>query len=194
MQIRNNLQRYGLAAILLHWILAVLIVGLFALGKYMVDLTYYDPWYKKAPDLHRSAGVTVAALFCVRLAWRISNLQPSAIGRFWEQRLALFMHRLFYLLVACVAVSGYMITTADGQAISVFSVFEIPATVYGFENQEDVAGEIHEWLTSLLIALLVLHALAALKHHFIDRDSTVRRMLGMTLSNNRNSGINLPKE
>ena len=78
--------------------------------------------------------------------------------------------------------SGYLITTADGQAVVVFGLFEIPATLYGLENQEDVAGAIHDWLATLLIALAALHGLAALKHHFIDRDPTLLRMLGMSAS------------
>lgn len=62
---------------------------------------------------------------------------------------------------------------------SVFGWFEIPATFYGFGNQEDIAGVVHEWLANLMIELVVLHSLAALKHHFLDCDPTLRRMLGL---------------
>lgn len=174
----NNLNRYGLVSVLLHWGMAVLIIGLFLLGKYMVDLDYYDPWYRKAPDLHRSIGVIVAGLMLFRLGWRLANVRPTEIGKSWERTIATWVHRIFYLLIAGIVVSGYLITTADGQGVFVFNWFEIPAAFNGFENQEDIAGEVHEWLTNSLIALVMLHALAALKHHFIDRDSTLRRMLG----------------
>lgn len=179
MRLRNDLQGYGLVSVLLHWIMAVVIIGLFALGKYMVDLDYYHPWYQKAPDLHRGLGVIVAALFLFRLGWRLSNPHPEIVGKPWERRAAVWVHRLFYALIAAIVVSGYLITTADGQAVSVFGWFEIPATIYGFDNQEDIAGVVHEWLANGLIALAVLHSLAALKHHFIDRDPTLRRMLGL---------------
>ena len=177
-QLRNTQDKYGLIAMLLHWGMAILIVGMFTLGTYMVELDYYDPWYKKAPDLHRSFGVIVAGLMIYRLGWRLSNVRPRALGEAWERRIATGLHRLFYVLIAAIVVSGYLITTADGQPVSVFNWFKIPATISGFDNQEDIAGEIHEWLTTTLIVLVILHTLAALKHHFINRDITLRRMLG----------------
>ncbi len=177
MKLINNLQSYGLIAILLHWIMTVLILGLFVLGEYMVDLTYYDPWYIKAPDFHRSFGVVVAFLFIYRLIWRIRNIRPNVEGKQWEKSTALAVHRLFYLLIAIICISGYLITTADGQAVLIFGWFSLPATLYRFNNQEDIAGLIHEWSTHVLLILATLHGLAALKHHFINHDSTLRRML-----------------
>jgi cytochrome b561 len=177
-QFRNTQDKYGLIAILLHWGIAILIVGLFALGTYMVDLDYTHPWYTRAPDLHRSFGVIVAVLMLYRFGWRLFNLRPLEIGNEWERQIAKWLHRFFYLLIAAIVVSGYLITTADGHPLSVFNWFEIPAAFKGYPNQEDVAGEIHEWLTILLMVLVSVHALAALKHHFINRDSTLRRMLG----------------
>ena len=180
MQLRNNPKCFGLVSVQLHWSMALLIVGLFALGKYIVDLDYYDPWYKTLPELHLGVGMILALMLIVRLGWRLSNPHPQIIGELWEQRVALSVHRLFYLLLALIFVSGYLITTADGKALSLFSWFDIPATLYGYENQEDIAGVVHEWLSNGLIALATLHTLAALKHHFINRDSTLRRMLGLT--------------
>jgi cytochrome b561 len=177
MLLRNNSQGYGLVSVLLHWIMAVLIIGLFVLGEYMVDLDYYHPWYLKAPDLHRSVGVGVTVLLAFRMGGRLVNPNPKPIGKPWEQRAAAWVHWLFYALIAAIAISGYLITSAEGQAVSVFGWFEIPATVYGFNNQEDIAGTVHEWLSNTLIALVILHSLAALKHHFIDRDPTLRRIL-----------------
>ncbi|HEB98684.1 MAG TPA: cytochrome b [Thiotrichales bacterium] len=182
MRLRNDPQGYGLVSVGLHWLMAALVIGLFLLGEYMVDLDYYHPWYQKAPDLHRSLGVITAGLLLLRFAWRLANPLPEILGAPWERRLARWVHRLFYILIAAVVTSGYLITTADGQAVAVFGLFEIPATLYGLENQEDVAGAIHDWLASLLMVLAALHGLAALKHHFIDRDPTLLRMLGMSVS------------
>ncbi len=178
MRLGNDRQAYGLVSILLHWVMAVLIIGLYALGSYMVDLDYDHPWYHKAPDLHRDLGVIVAALLLVRLGWRLSNPHPEIAGEPWERVTAVWVHRLFYVMIAAITVSGYLITTADGHALPVFDWLEIPATIYGLDEQEDMAGEAHEWLANGLIALAGLHTLAALKHHFVDRDPTLRRMLG----------------
>jgi cytochrome b561 len=73
--------------------------------------------------------------------------------------------------------SGYLISTADNRPAPFFGLFEIPALFTAFEHQEDIAGEIHEICVWSLIILAGLHAAAALKHHLIDRDSTLRRML-----------------
>ena len=178
MPLRNDPKRYGLVSILLHWTMAALIIGLFFLGEYMVDLDYYHPWYQKAPDLHRSLGFLVAALLLPRWIWRLINPLPVIEGKPWEQRTAVWVHRLFYVLIAGAVISGYLISTADGQGIDVFGWLDIPAVFYGAENQEDIAGELHEVLTHILFLLALLHGLAALKHHFIDRDPTLRRMLG----------------
>ena len=78
--------------------------------------------------------------------------------------------------MAAIMLSGYLISTADGRAIEVFSWFEVPATLSDIDGQEDIAGDIHEILAWTLIVLVALHALAALKHHFIDKDTTLKRM------------------
>lgn len=89
------------------------------------------------------------------------------------------VHFMLYLLLFMVMASGYLISTADGRGIGFWGLFEIPATLHGIEKQEDIAGIIHLILASTLIGIALLHAGAALKHHFIDRDSTLKRMLGL---------------
>ncbi len=76
-------------------------------------------------------------------------------------------------------ISGYLISTADGRAIEVFNWFSIPALGELFSDQADIAGEIHYYLAFSLIGLAVLHALAALKHHYINKDNTLKKMLGV---------------
>jgi cytochrome b561 len=80
-----------------------------------------------------------------------------------------------YLIMAALFTSGYLISTADGNGIEVFDLFSVPATLTG-DNQEDIAGDIHEWLAWGLISLVALHAITALKHHFINKDRTFVRM------------------
>lgn len=171
---------YGLIAITLHWLVAVAVVGLFGLGLWMSELDYYDAWYKRGPELHKGIGILLFIAVAFRLAWRLRDPvpRPEPTHAPWEHRLAGIAHYLLYALLFAVMIAGYLISTADGRPISVFGLFSVPATLSGLPEQEDIAGEIHEWLAFVLIGLAALHALAALKHHFIDRDRTLKRMLG----------------
>ena len=179
MQLRNTRSRYGLLAILLHWMMAALLIGLYLLGDYMVDLGYYDPWYLQAPEWHRDLGMLAGALLVLRWVWRMSNPLPTLPGTAWERRAARWMHRLFYALIAVVVLSGYLILSADGQPVSILGLVALPPLLAGIENQEDVAGLWHARLALLLMLLVALHALAALKHHFIDGDDSLLRRLGL---------------
>lgn len=175
----NQVNQYGLVQIALHWLIAVTIFGLFGLGLWMVDLNYYSAWYRTAPDLHRSIGVLVVSLMMLRLLWRLANpiVQPLNTHKTWERKLAHLTHALMYLLMLVLAISGYMITTAKGQSLQVFDWFSIPAIAFNIEYQEDIAGDLHEIFAWSLIGLAVLHIAGALKHHFVDRDNTLKRML-----------------
>lgn len=176
--IRNSNSAYGWLAIALHWLMALMIFGLFGLGLYMVELTYYDAWYKGSLDLHKSVGLVVALLLLLRIVWRWRNPAPAALpGPRWEQRAAHGAHLLLYGLMVLLVVSGYLISTADGRAIEVFGWVSVPALPWAVDKQEDIAGEIHEILAWSLMALVALHLLAALKHHFINKDRTLTRML-----------------
>lgn len=175
---RNTTDAYGLIQILLHWTMVGMIGVLLPLGLWMTGLDYYDPWYRKAPDLHRALGVVLGLLLIVRLGARIAQTRPRALARSpLERRLANAVHGLLYLLPALLVISGYLISTADGRAVDVFGWFEIPATLHGIEGQADIAGEIHFALAMLLLALVAAHAGAALRHHLVHRDDTLRRML-----------------
>lgn len=179
---RNSEQGYGIVAVSLHWLVAIIVFGLFALGLWMVDLTYYSPWYRTAPNLHKSIGVLLFGILVLRLLWSLTNPRPlpePTLSPF-ERRASVVMHWLLYLLLFAVMLSGYLISTADGRAIEVFGLLEIPATLTGLPNQADVAGKVHLALAITLIALATFHALAALKHHFFDRDRTLTRMLGLS--------------
>jgi cytochrome b561 len=175
---RNSTESYGLISIVLHWLVAATAIGLFALGVWMVELTYYDPWYLRAPHIHKSIGVLLFGVMLARLAWRHSNPTPRLTGSPLQNRLAAAVHSLLYALLLALMVSGYLISTADGRAIEVFDLLRVPATLSGLKNQEDIAGRAHQLLGYALMGVTALHAGAALKHHFIDRDGTLKRMLG----------------
>ncbi|MGF1643626.1 MAG: cytochrome b [Thiotrichales bacterium] len=171
---------YGLIAIALHWVVAATVIGMFALGLWMVDLGYYDPWRKAAPEIHKAIGVLLFIAMVARSAWRLLHPPPTPLATHaaWERRAAIAMHRLLYVLLFATMIAGYLISTADGRSIDVFGWFAVPATVSGLPNQEDIAGVIHLALAITVVVLAGVHALAALKHHFQDRDSTLLRMLG----------------
>jgi cytochrome b561 len=180
MALRNSQQGYGWLAIVLHWLVAVAVIGLFSLGFWMVELSYYDDWYRRAPDIHRSIGVLLFAVVVLRLVWRWVNPSPRPLPNHkrWEVVSAHLAHLLLYVLMFVAMISGYLITTADGSSIRVFGWFEVPSVTGQIKGMEDVAGTFHYRATWALVALAGVHALAALKHHLIDRDDTLRRMLG----------------
>lgn len=178
---RNTSATYGWIAIVLHWLVAVTVVGLFTLGLWMVDLSYYDPWYRSAPDIHKGIGILLFLVMLGRLVWRLVNPRPEPEPGMHraERLLASAAHAGLYALLFAVMLTGYLISTADGRAIDVFGLFSVPATVHEIENQEDIAGEIHLALAITLVSIASIHALAALKHHFWNRDRTLKRMLGI---------------
>ena len=178
---RNTPDRFGLVSILLHWLIAITMLGLFGLGWYMVDLTYYDALYQTLPHWHKSIGILVGIAFLLRLAWRWISPPPAPVAGLtpFQRRAARWMHHALFALIALIVVSGYLISTADGSSIAVFNLFEVPASISGIDGQEDTAGWIHEYLAYLMIGLTLVHAGAALQHHFMKKDDTLRRMLGL---------------
>ena len=180
MQWRNSYSSYGLISIAMHWLVAVAVFSLFGLGLWMVGLDYYSSWYRTAPDLHKSIGILLFVLMLARVVWRLVSPPPPAPDSHGAlTRLASRAgHAFLYLALFGVMLSGYLISTADGVGIPVFGLFEVPALVSDLPNQADVAGEIHFYLAWGLVIFAGLHGLAALKHHFIDRDATLKRMLG----------------
>ncbi|HNG61346.1 MAG TPA: cytochrome b [Cellvibrionaceae bacterium] len=181
MPFKNTEKTYGLLAIAFHWLSALTVFGLFGLGLWMCSLDYYHPWYKQGPDLHRSIGVLLVITTVLRLIWRSLNITPAGEpGLRWQLNLARITHGLLYLWFFLMLISGYLITTAKGQALEVFNWFVIPAFITGIENLEDTAGVVHWLLACAFMSLVAVHAGAAVYHHVIKRDGTLRRMLGRT--------------
>ena len=176
---RNRRDGYGLVSIGFHWALALAMLGLLGLGAWMVGLTYYDPWYNRSLALHKAFGILVLALAAAKFGWRIADPGPS-FGpevRPYERAAATAMHWLLNALIVLLPATGYLISTSEGAGIDVFGLFEVPALFDVSEGARDLAIEIHFYLAYGLIALVALHAGAALKHHLVDRGSTLRRML-----------------
>ena len=177
---RNQKTHWGLTAVLLHFLVAFTVFGLFALGWWMTDLTYYDPWYKQGPFIHKSIGILLFMGILLRLAWRYMDPPPAKLASHakWEQQTAKATHLLLYVLILTILSSGYLISTADGREISVFGWFAIPATLQSIPKQEVLAGYVHWFGACILMGLVGLHIAGALKHQLIDKDGTLTRMLG----------------
>jgi len=165
----------------LHWLQAALILGLVALGWWLVGLDYYDRWYNDALFWHRALGLTVPFIAIAQLAgrWRrrLRGAQLPAVGAAWEQRAATVTHWLFFALMFAVPLSGYLISTSAGAAIPLPGNLQLPAVAALPATARDLAIAAHYWLAYSVAALAALHAAAAFKHHIVDRDPVLRRMV-----------------
>lgn len=179
---RNSPRGWGLTSIMLHWLSAIAVIGLFALGWWMTGLDYYDAWYHRAPWWHKSVGMVLLGLTLARVVWRLVQPTPDLDGSRTERMAAYLGHLLIYLVLFVVLISGYMISTAEGRGIEVFDWFTVPALVSGLPDQATVAGEVHWYAAWALIVLAVGHVLASFKHMLVDRNEVMRRMIDPRLS------------
>jgi cytochrome b561 len=177
--LRNTENGYGLIAKLFHWVMAVLIIGLIALGWYMVGLTYYDPLYHDTLTWHRSLGVIVMVLIVVRLGWMLVDRRSKASASLtpFEAIASRIVHGVLIVLMVVMPVSGYLISTEAGDPVSVFGLVSVPAVIDVSDQLRDLATAIHYYSVYGAAILVALHAVAALKHHLVDRDETLRRMI-----------------
>lgn len=177
MMYRNTKNGYGAIARWMHWLMALGIFGLFALGYWMRTLTYYSPYYKPAPEIHQGIGLIMLALMLFRLFWRITNPSPDHAELTRPERMgSALLHWGFYPLLIVMMIAGYFITTLDGRPIHFFGLFDVPS-IYTQKGLEKLAGQIHWILAYGIIGLALLHTLAALWHHFVKRDGVMMSIL-----------------
>ncbi|UXI69327.1 cytochrome b [Tahibacter amnicola] len=178
MALKSDSRQWGLGAQLLHWVMALLIIGAGIVGWYMTDLPN-SPQKMKIYAMHKSVGLTVLALVLLRLVWRWRDNRPADVPMpAWQARAAHAVHVLLYGLMLVMPLSGWLYNSASGYPLRWFGMVNLPSLTGGQDAAlKSLAHEVHEWGFYLLAALLLAHAGAALKHHFIDRDETLARML-----------------
>ena len=176
MRVKDTQDGYGLVSRWLHWGMALAIIVVFGLGIWIVGLDYQSPYYRIGPDIHRSVGILLFLFLGLRILWRILNIKPADTElTAFESKASHVVHWAFYALLAAIMVSGYFISSADGQAVDVFNWFSVPA-VTKQPGLESTAGSIHRWLAYGMMTLALFHTLAALKHHFVNKDQILKRM------------------
>jgi len=172
------LNGYGRTAQLGHWLTALLLVGSFWLGYTMTDMAL-SPTRLRYFSYHKWIGVTVFALALLRLAWRLRAPPPAlpATMAAWERRAARIAHVLLYLLLLAIPLSGWLMSSAKGYQTVYLGLLPIPDLIGKDKALGEQLEEVHELLATGLLYLVAVHALAALKHHFIDRDAVLAGML-----------------
>jgi len=171
--------RYTQTAIALHWLMALLIIATFFLGLTMVDMPGITPTKLKYFNWHKWMGVTVLALAVLRLLWRLTHAAPVLPMTMPKlQRLAAeFAHYGLYALMFAVPLSGYFYSLAAGFKVVYLGLFPLPVLIDPNPELKPILKTVHYLLNMGLAALVCLHALAALQHHFFERDDILKRML-----------------
>lgn len=177
MSIKNTESRYGAMAIIFHWVMAVLIILLVAVGLYMTRIPI-SLAKLKLYGWHKEWGLLVLALVMLRIVWRFSNVTPLLTGLpWWEKLAAQTVHWAFYGFMFALPVTGWLLTSAAGLPPSFFGLGVLPSLVAPNSHLQAVLTTIHQYLSYALILAFCAHVGAALKHHFINKDDILRRML-----------------
>ena len=168
--------RYTPVAVVLHWLLALAIVGTFGVGLYMADLPF-SMTRLKLYNWHKWAGVTILALSALRLLWRLANRPPADLPMpVWQARAAHGVHLLLYIAFFAVPLTGWAMSSAKGFPIVWFGVLPLPDFVPKDKELGELLANVHAALAWGLALLVLAHVGAALKHQFIDRDGLLARM------------------
>jgi cytochrome b561 len=173
-------QRYGAVAIGLHWLMAILLTTLIVVGLYMVSLpdAGFDTRKIVLILYHKQLGMFALGLALLRLAWRAGHALPALVEALpeWQKVAARFVHLCLYGLMFALPVTGWLMSSAAGFSVSILGLFDLPDFVAQDDYLFQAFVQAHKWSGYALLALTVVHAGAALKHHFMDKDETLRKM------------------
>lgn len=181
MALRNSPERYGSVAQLLHWSILALIIVQYVLASRAEDLPL-GPDKINTLASHKSFGITILGLAVLRLVWRLLNPPPAlpATMKSWEHGLARLTHVLLYALLFAVPISGWLMSSAANFPVSWFGLVQLPDFVKPSHDLHEQLESLHENFNTAMFALAIAHILAALRHHFLLKDSVLRRMLPWT--------------
>ena len=179
MSTSDKAARYTRGAIILHWLIALLIIGNF-IGAWIAEDLPRDE-RMVIMGYHKATGIVILLLTLVRIGWRLANRPPALVDtlKTWEAALARVTHLLFYVLMLAVPLAGLGLHSAfaKGAPVSLFGLLDFPALPVGSDKPTiGLFHELHEVTATAMLVLLGLHVAAALKHQFLDRDGTMRRM------------------
>ena len=182
MQLKNDELRYGVVAQFFHWAVVILIIVQFVLATLADDLPLGSAKIAMLAR-HKSVGITILALVLLRLIWRWFNTvppEPQAIPR-WQKIAARVSHIALYALLLTTPMLGWLMSSARNFPVSWFGLVTLPDLIAPNRPAYDFLHEAHEFMALTLFGLALLHIAAALKHHFVDRDNVLRRMLPLKL-------------
>jgi len=170
---------YTKPAIAMHWIVALLIFAAFGLGLYMTDIPGFTPTKLKLFSYHKWIGITVLIFAVLRVLWRLTHPAPGPVPGMpkWQHAAAEAAHVGLYLLILAVPLTGYLLSVAAGVKVVYLGLWELPMPFDKSDALKDIFSMAHEWLNWTMAAIVVVHILAALKHHVVERDGTLRRMV-----------------
>ncbi|QHQ37105.1 cytochrome b [Algicella marina] len=191
MSLKNTTTAWGWPARTLHWLMAIIIIGLLIVGTYMADLDLFDPNRYSLTQTHKSFGFVAFVLAVLRVGWRFANPSTPALPAAmpaWQKLASHASHYALYVLIFAMPLTGWLMASSsplndEGAyptriANKVFGLFEMPDPFpTGSEDLSEFFGEAHEIAASLMMLILLVHVAAALKHHFIDKDTILRRMI-----------------
>jgi cytochrome b561 len=169
---------YTRTAVIFHWVIALLIFGAFPLGLYMHDLPL-SPSKLRLFSYHKWIGITVLMLAVLRVIWRLTHRSPRLPDTMprWERSAAFGVQVMLYILIVAVPLSGWLMSSATGFQTVWFGVLPLPDLIGKDKELGKFLLELHENLNYLMLALVIGHIAAALKHHFFARDEILVHMI-----------------
>lgn len=174
--IKTTDSKYGIIRKVNHWLVALMFITLLAVGVYMSGMAY-SPEKMELYGLHKSFGVIIMLFILIRMFWLIfdNKINNSSLTKF-ERVSSASLHGILYLLMLIMPISGMLMSMAKGYAVKVFGLFTLPMLVEKSESLGNLMGSVHYYAGYIAIALVSLHVLASLYHHFIKKDNILKRM------------------
>lgn len=178
MQLRNSPEKYGAVTKTLHWLTSITVICLLGIGLYMVRAEKSASLFQ-IYGLHKSLGILVLTATILRVLWHVYSRKPPFVAGIplWERAAAHAGHAFLYVCLFGMPLSGWTMSSAFGRSVTLFNTVQLPDLVEKNQELAERLAAFHEYLAYALIGMIALHVGAALRHHFIAKDATLKRML-----------------